>query len=141
LTLVDLEASPDVRLDLELAKVAHAFWGAPWPTPTNGGRPGRATSGPTIDLNARWFLDLVAQRAGLARLDRRRTFSDGEKESLWVLAAGVCAICGGELRRGDEDYDHILPWIQGGPTSVENGRAVHRTCNRRNAAAAKVRAA
>jgi hypothetical protein len=131
LTLVELEASPSVRLDAQLSKVGSVFWNAPWPSPANGGRPGRATSGSTIEWTKGWFLEQVVTTAGLAHLDPRRAFNDREKDVLWQRADGVCELCQAPMTRGDEDYDHIEPWVFGGPTSIENGRAVHRSCNRR----------
>jgi hypothetical protein len=40
---------------------------------------------------------------------------------------GKCAACGEALSLAEADGDHFpMPYILGGPTTLENGRAVHR---------------
>lgn len=53
------------------------------------------------------------------------------RHRIWGKFNGVCPICGNKLEKGTEEYDHIRPWIRGGPTSVENGRPVHTGCHQR----------
>lgn len=130
LTLIDLEASPRVRADRELERIGRAFWAASWFEATPSGRPGKATSRATIDAHFRWFATSVMSRAGVAHLDARRAFSESEREQLWERAAGVCELCGNGMTQGEAEYDHIVPWIHGGATAIDNGRAVHRFCNR-----------
>ena len=131
LTLTDLAAAPDVRLDRELDKVARAFWSASWPSAVSGARVGKATSRLTIDAHFRWFEENVIRVAGLAFLDPRRAFNVVEKEAIWTRSKGVCALCQLPLSLADVEFDHIVPWIRGGPTGSDNGQAVHRACNRR----------
>jgi len=131
LALADLSASPNLRVDRELEKVAAAFWNADWRRASADMRVGKITSRGTIAAHARWFLDEVVASAGLAALDPRRTFAPADREAIWAKSGGACGLCGEPLSVADCEFDHIVAWIKGGPTSVENGRAVHRTCNRR----------
>ena len=46
-----------------------------------------------------------------------------------VVAQGrVCALCG-EVMEGEIHADHIQPFSKGGTTKMENGQAVHASCN------------
>ena len=82
--------------------------------------------------------------AGLTvpELDQKRFFDDEQKGQIWKKqtkpdGSTPCASCGGHLEFIEADFDHIDPWILGGQTIVENGRAVHRegTCHKRGRAA------
>jgi hypothetical protein len=141
LALADLADAPDVRVDRELDKVARAFWTANWPTTLLGGRLGKATSRAMIEATFRWFEEHVIPRAGLTFLDPRRSFSEADRGSIWASSAGMCSLCNEDLAIGDAEFDHIIPWIKGGRTLVENGRAVHRSCNRRRGEGAHGQAA
>lgn len=66
------------------------------------------------------------------RLDPERAFSSEQQEELWQKASGLCQICGKAVAPGDAEYDHFpIPWAMCGPTSLENGRLVHRVCHPR----------
>lgn len=66
------------------------------------------------------------------RLDPQRDFAPELQEALWTKADGRCEICGKVVGQGDAEYDHFpIPWAVCGPTSVENGRLVHRNCHPR----------
>jgi 5-methylcytosine-specific restriction endonuclease McrA len=43
----------------------------------------------------------------------------------------VCGICGGDVDLDDVDIDHITPVNHGGPSTPENLRVTHSSCNRR----------
>jgi len=70
---------------------------------------------------------MVLDDGGRVRRARRprpaRTFSPADREDHLGEVGRVC----GPLRRAspvaDCEFDHIVAWIKGGPTSVENGRA------------------
>ena len=62
----------------------------------------------------------------------RRLFSNKQKEILAFLALGKCANreCGALLTNAFEG-DHIVPWAGGGETTLRNGQALCRKCNRK----------
>lgn len=63
--------------------------------------------------------------------DPRRAFTMEERWVLWQRADKKCENCRRELETLDElDGDHIIWHVQGGPTSLENARALCVYCNR-----------
>ncbi len=64
------------------------------------------------------------------KLDSRRFFSTTQRNEIFVMYKGRCAICGEKL---DENWqaDHIIPWSQGGRTVIENGQPTCETCNKK----------
>lgn len=136
LNLIDLDMAHSVRIDRDVDKLVSIFWEADWPV-----FQGRATSSGTIAYHGAWFQANALPHAGLTYLDPRRLFDDETKTRLLVASNGVCGLCDKPLVPGAEEFDHIVPWIQGGATDFENGRAVHRTCNRQRGESATWRAA
>lgn len=61
--------------------------------------------------------------------DKRRTFSQTQKNEIWSQQNGKCAECGEKLDPRSTEYDHKKPWASGGKTTVKNGRAVCRNCH------------
>lgn len=64
-----------------------------------------------------------------------RLFSDNEKRVMYERQGGVCPMCRaqGESRRWeieDMQADHIIPWSNGGHTTLENGQMLCSTHNR-----------
>jgi superfamily II DNA or RNA helicase len=57
-----------------------------------------------------------------------RTFNTRQKQALFLLAGGRCAICGASLSKGWH-ADHVLPYSAGGATDVINGQALCPACN------------
>ncbi|BAS26819.1 hypothetical protein LIP_0962 [Limnochorda pilosa] len=43
----------------------------------------------------------------------------------------ICQICHQPVPDNQVEFDHIIPWSRGGPTTPENLRLVHSECNRR----------
>lgn len=133
LTLAELDRVPNVRLDRDLGEVGRVFWGAAFygrygPEPVKG----KSASATRIAEHWQWFQEEVMVDANLTYLDPQRTFDDAQREELRRCADGVCELCGGRLEAWQPiDYDHKVPWIRGGRTNLENGRAVHQACNRR----------
>lgn len=66
-------------------------------------------------------------------LDSNRTYTETERRTLYDRQKGICGKCGEHM--GDfgshVEADHIVLWILGGQTTLENGQATHRSCNRR----------
>ena len=64
--------------------------------------------------------------------DSRRTFSVTQRKELKSTQNNKCKICGIELSDDNIDYDHIIPWEDGGKTIVANGQAICLKCHREN---------
>jgi hypothetical protein len=43
----------------------------------------------------------------------------------------ICQRCGDPVADNEVEFDHIIPFSKGGPTTAENLRLVHRKCNRK----------
>jgi hypothetical protein len=92
---------------------------------------GRSTSGRRIAEHYEWWRSHVAGEIGI-RLDPTRAFSDQQKAEIHARQQGMCAICKENVEPEDAEYDHYpIPYRDGGPTGVNNGRLVHRTCHPR----------
>src|SRR5688572_16588646 len=62
--------------------------------------------------------------------DKRRNFSHIQRDKIFLIYKGRCAICGNFLEDGWE-ADHIIPWSLDGKTIVANGQPTCITCNRK----------
>lgn len=64
--------------------------------------------------------------------DRRRSFSESDRISMWNLSEDKsCGICGESISSYDDmDLDHIEPYSTGGQTTLLNARLTHASCNR-----------
>jgi len=63
--------------------------------------------------------------------DPRRAFTTEERWVLWQRAGKRCEECSTSLETLDDmDGDHIVWHVEGGPTSLENARALCVACNR-----------
>lgn len=85
---------------------------------------GKTTSGPTI---ATYYLEWRKRLPELGiRLDAKRAFDESERYELLRRQAGRCAVCGDALPLAEAEGDHYpVPYALGGPTVLDNGRAVH----------------
>lgn len=80
---------------------------------------------------------LVRKHPKVVARDGRRIFTVEQKLAIWSRAGGQCewedrtGRC--ELRFADPrlaDADHIVRWVDGGPTSIDNGRLLCQAHNR-----------
>lgn len=70
---------------------------------------------------------------GVELLDPRREFNDSERYAIWVRADKKCEKCGATLSSLEEmDADHRVKHTNGGKTTLENGRCLCITCNRKD---------
>lgn len=128
LLLRDLRNGP-VAFSHAIPKIANRFWAEDF----DEGEPkgGRVISPTTIAEHAAWFRRTKLNGLVFPELDARRIFPQDQREAIWNTYAGKCGICGQALIRGEEEYDHVVPWIAGGRTEPNNGRPVHQGCHSR----------
>lgn len=126
-----LNNSP-VALGRNLSEVTDAYWSEAAESEEPGGRVGSAA---TLEEHFVWFATKHMAELRLPELDRNRLFSTEQKVEIWHRAGGLCGICGKTASESYVEYDHIKPWVLGGRTEVENGRAVHPACHARGVAA------
>jgi hypothetical protein len=91
----------------------------------------RASSGGVIrDYYDRWRATLPE---GIAvALDPKRLFDEPDKKKLRKAANGMCGLCNEAVAAEDEEYDHHpIPYRDGGRTTIDNGRLVHKECHPR----------
>ena len=91
----------------------------------------RASSGGVIKRYYEEWRESLPAGIGV-NLDPKRTFDDKQKSEIRHRQSGECAICNDNVNAEDQEFDHYpIPWRDGGPTKVENGRLVHRDCHPR----------
>jgi hypothetical protein len=132
LLLRDLRNGP-VAFRHTLPKIADRFWAEDVGDEEPKG--GRVISPTTIAEHAAWFRRTKLTGLVFPELDARRIFSADQRGAIWNAYGGQCGICGQALIKGEEEYDHVVPWIAGGRTEPGNGRPVHPECHRRGVAA------
>jgi hypothetical protein len=122
--------------------VARLFWATSDEQASPDDEPtGRVGSATTLEKHYQWFADRRMADLRLPELDTQRFFTPKHKVEIWEAANGKCGICSEQLAHGEEEYDHIEPWILGGRTIVQNGRPVHLRCHPRGLAAVDGRTA
>lgn len=90
----------------------------------------------TIRLRHGFFSEKM--RAFLYPLQIRdpiRLYGELEREMIYFRDKKRCAVCSGEILWTELEIHHVKQHIDGGPTTLENGRAVHRHCHPKGAAA------
>lgn len=65
----------------------------------------------------------------LTPLDPKRRFSSDQRRLLWLKSNRECERCGCELKLGDAQLDHVVPYILGGKTVRTNARVLCQPCN------------
>jgi superfamily II DNA or RNA helicase len=58
-----------------------------------------------------------------------RAFNVAQRNALFALSGGSCAICGTEITQDNFHADHKIPHVEGGPTDIRNGQALCAPCN------------
>lgn len=97
---------------------------------------GRLIQQGTNDLNSlrarvsilrRYFLQ---EFPDVAVRDKKRAFSEEERIAIWLLSGKQCSKCKVQLKElSDMQADHQRQWAHGGPTTLQNGRALCENCN------------
>ena len=92
---------------------------------------GKGTSARALKSSYEWWRK-HSPDSSLVRLDPCRLFDQKQKRDIWEKSNGICAICGMPVEAGGAEYDHHpIPYRDGGPTDVSNGRLVHDRCHPR----------
>lgn len=58
-----------------------------------------------------------------------RAFEDKDKQKKYREQGGICPICGKPFEFEEMEGDHIVPWSQGGKTTIDNLQMLCRKCN------------
>jgi hypothetical protein len=91
----------------------------------------KSTAAKTMAEYYEWWRENVARDIGTRR-DDRRDFNEQEKQKIFKRDRGRCQVCHTEVESSEAEFDHHpIPWRDGGPTNVDNGRLVHRRCHPR----------
>jgi hypothetical protein len=61
--------------------------------------------------------------------DKRRSFTQSQKNQILYQQGGKCAICHKPLDPRTTQFDHKKAWADKGRTVTQNGRALHANCH------------
>lgn len=59
-----------------------------------------------------------------------RSFTEAQKRTAYAKCNGICAKCGEPFDYKNCEFDHIVPWKDGGRTTVDNLQVLCKHCNR-----------
>ena len=77
------------------------------------------------------FSDSTLSEYGIIQLDSKRTFTLSEKRVRFNKVGGKCECCGVSISSPEmSEADHIIPYSQGGTTTIDNLQITCRSCNR-----------
>ena len=71
----------------------------------------------------------MIQAATLEPKDTQRLFSSEQRKKIFENSSGFCGLCSIELSETNFHADHVVPYSQGGQTTLENGQALCAACN------------
>jgi len=90
----------------------------------------------TIRLRHRFFSEKMHTFLSPLQLkDPNRLYGEVERQIIYWRDQKRCAVCGGEIGWSELEIHHLKQHTDGGPTTLDNGRAVHRFCHPKGAAA------
>lgn len=78
--------------------------------------------------------ELVSALPDLERKDEERTFSEDQRQAIFLRDKGVCQECGALCKDTAFHADHVTPWSKGGRTRVANGQVLCPECNSKKGA-------
>ena len=77
------------------------------------------------------FSDSTLSEYGIIQLDSKRTFTKSEKRVRFNKVGGKCECCDVSISSPEmSEADHIIPYSQGGTTTIDNLQITCRSCNR-----------
>lgn len=59
-----------------------------------------------------------------------RTFLPGDKRTVYEQQGGICPKCGKHFEIEEMEADHIVPWVKGGKTTIDNCQLLCKHCNK-----------
>ena len=77
------------------------------------------------------FSDSTLSEYGIIQLDSKRTFTKSEKRVRFNKVGGKCECCDVSISSPEmSEADHIIPYTDGGTTTIDNLQITCRSCNR-----------
>lgn len=99
-----------------------------WTEYLNTGRTGRVDTEQVRACIAE-LKNRILNASGAEPKDLERNFTKAQREEIFRIFKGKCAICGTKLSKTNFHADHIQPHSKGGKTELSNGRALCSGCN------------
>jgi len=75
------------------------------------------------------FPKLVQAMNGVPATDRKRIFDHSQRFEIWLGQDRRCKDCGNEMKLRDLQGAHIIPWRDGGETTIKNGVLLCHSCH------------
>lgn len=85
--------------------------------------------GDSIRRRHEFFASKMRERLALKMKDVQRAFGALERELIYYRDKRHCAVCNSAVGWDDLEIHHIEEHAKGGPTSMENGISVHKSCH------------
>ena len=79
-----------------------------------------------------WFHSL---HPDLTPKDSRRYFTNNERLLIWRRSQEKCDLCGKSIGFEDMEADHIISYVSGGPTTLNNAQSLCKACHSRKSSA------
>lgn len=94
----------------------------------------RSDNATTIRQRHAFFVEEMLQIMKPKRLSERRTFSDLERQTIYFRDREICQWCKMNSMDHRVSWDsceihHVVPYTDGGETTVDNGALVHKECH------------
>ena len=100
-----------------------------WTAYLNTGRTGRIDTD-DVKICLEHLMNRMILAGKLDPKDENRYFTPQQRDKLFKQSGGKCQTCGTEISRTNFHADHIVPYRNGGKTTVSNGQALCPKCNR-----------
>lgn len=92
----------------------------------------------TIALRHQFFCTKMLQYLQPLQLkDPMRIYGPLERELIYHRDGKKCAVCGADVLWSEHEIHHVQQHSNGGPTTLQNGRLVHRHCHPKGASASR----
>lgn len=78
-----------------------------------------------------FFSEKMLERIQPRRRDSKRVLGPLEREIVYGRDRKKCGVCGKDVVWSDAEFHHVIPYSEGGPTTIGNAALVHRACHPR----------